>query len=76
MCIVFSLGAISNFSLGYLGRSPTLFILLSDAVYFTWGAIYNLFPATCTDSFGTQYATTGAGMPCSSSWRLWTQSRP
>jgi len=62
MCIVFSLGAISNFSLGYLGRSPTLFILLSDAVYFTWAAIYNLFPATCTDSFGTQYATTNAGM--------------
>jgi OFA family oxalate/formate antiporter-like MFS transporter len=62
MCIVFSLGAISILSLGYLGRNPTLFILLSGAVYFTWGAIYNLFPAICTDSFGTQYATTNAGM--------------
>jgi OFA family oxalate/formate antiporter-like MFS transporter len=62
MCIAFSLGAISILSLGYLGRSPILFILLSGAVYFTWGEIYNLFPATCTDSFGSQYATTNAGM--------------
>jgi MFS transporter, OFA family, oxalate/formate antiporter len=28
----------------------------------TWGEIYSLFPATCTDSYGLQYATTNSGM--------------
>jgi OFA family oxalate/formate antiporter-like MFS transporter len=31
-------------------------------IYFTWGEIYSLFPATCTDAFGVEYATTNAGM--------------
>ena len=37
-------------------------MLLSGAVYFTWGEIYCLFPATCTDSFGARYAATNAGL--------------
>ena len=44
------------------GHSPIMFVLLSGAVYFTWGEIYSLFPATCTDAFGTRYATTNAGL--------------
>ena len=31
-------------------------------VFFTWGEIYSLFPATCTDSFGSKYAATNAGL--------------
>ena len=31
-------------------------------VYFTWGEIYSLFPAICTDTYGAQYATTNAGL--------------
>src|SRR5262249_59565623 len=31
-------------------------------IYFTWGEIYSLFPATATDSFGRTFATTNAGM--------------
>ena len=31
-------------------------------VYFTWGEIYSLFPATCTDAFGAKYAATNAGL--------------
>jgi len=62
MCVVFTLGAASIWALGSFGRSPVLFVLLSGAVYFTWGEIFSLFPATCTDSFGTRYATTNAGM--------------
>ena len=31
-------------------------------VYFTWGEIYSLFPAICTDAYGPKYATTNAGL--------------
>jgi len=31
-------------------------------VYFTWGEIYSLFPALCTDVYGPKYAATNAGM--------------
>ena len=31
-------------------------------MYFTWGEIYSLFPALCTDTYGTKYATTNAGL--------------
>jgi OFA family oxalate/formate antiporter-like MFS transporter len=39
-----------------------LFVLLSGVVFFAWGEIYSLFPATCGDTFGSQYATTNAGL--------------
>jgi OFA family oxalate/formate antiporter-like MFS transporter len=31
-------------------------------VFFAWGEIYSLFPATCTDTFGSRFATTNAGI--------------
>jgi len=62
MGLVFTLGAASIWALGAFGFDPLLFILLSGAVYFTWGEIYSLFPATCTDSFGARYAATNAGL--------------
>ena len=62
MFIVFTLGALSIWGLGTIGRSPLLFVALSGAVYFTWGEIYSLFPATCTDAYGTRYAATNAGL--------------
>jgi len=31
-------------------------------VYFTWGEIYSLFPALCTDVYGSKFATTNAGL--------------
>jgi OFA family oxalate/formate antiporter-like MFS transporter len=62
MFIVFSLGALSILGLGYLGNTPTLFILLSGAVYFTWGEIFSLFPSMCTDAFGATFAATNAGL--------------
>jgi OFA family oxalate/formate antiporter-like MFS transporter len=39
-----------------------MFIVTAGLVYFTWGEIYSLFPAICTDSYGAQYATTNAGL--------------
>jgi OFA family oxalate/formate antiporter-like MFS transporter len=44
------------------GRNPLWFLISGGLIYFTWGEIYSLFPATCTDSYGQQYATTNAGM--------------
>jgi OFA family oxalate/formate antiporter-like MFS transporter len=37
-------------------------VLLSGLVFFAWGEIYSLFPATCTDLYGRKYATTNYGM--------------
>ncbi|HUN51511.1 MAG TPA: oxalate/formate MFS antiporter, partial [Candidatus Sulfotelmatobacter sp.] len=52
MFMVFGIGAVGIWSLGAFGREPVMFVLLSALVYFTWGEIYSLFPATCTDAFG------------------------
>ena len=62
MSIVFTLGAASIWGLGALGRDPVLFVVLSGAVFFTWGEIFSLFPATCADAFGPRHATANAGL--------------
>ena len=49
-------------SLGLYGHDPLWFLITGGLVYFTWGEIYSLFPAACTDSYGSAYATTNAGM--------------
>jgi OFA family oxalate/formate antiporter-like MFS transporter len=62
MAGVFTLGAAAYWGFGVLGNTPVAFILCAGLVFFTWGEIFSLFPATCTDSFGTKYATTNAGL--------------
>jgi OFA family oxalate/formate antiporter-like MFS transporter len=62
MCIAFSLEALGIWLLSMFGESPLTFVLLSGLVFFAWGEIYSLFPSTCTDSYGTRYATTNAGL--------------
>lgn len=62
MAIVFVCGAAAYWILGTIGTSPWTFILSAGLVYFTWGEIYSLFPATCTDIYGSKYATTNAGL--------------
>jgi OFA family oxalate/formate antiporter-like MFS transporter len=62
MAIVFTLGAGAYWLLGTIGNSPLTFIVTAGLVYFTWGEIYSLFPATCTDTYGAKYATTNAGL--------------
>ena len=37
-------------------------MILTGLVFFAWGEIYSLFPATCADTFGTKYAATNAGL--------------
>jgi OFA family oxalate/formate antiporter-like MFS transporter len=62
MFIAFMLLAGAIGSLGLYGHDPMWFLLGGGLVYFTWGEIYSLFPAACTDSYGPGYATTNAGM--------------
>jgi OFA family oxalate/formate antiporter-like MFS transporter len=62
MFIAFTGGALAMWGLATLGHDPITFILLFGAIYFTWGEIYSLFPATCTDAFGAKYAATNAGL--------------
>ena len=49
-------------SLLLFGTNPVAFVLLSGMVFFAWGEIYSLFPATCTDIYGRKFATTNYGM--------------
>jgi OFA family oxalate/formate antiporter-like MFS transporter len=62
MFIAFSLEALGIFALNRFGQDPVLFVLLTGLVFFAWGEIYSLFPATCGDTFGPAYATTNAGL--------------
>ena len=62
MFIAFSLEAIGIFALNRFGQDPLLFVLLTGLVFFAWGEIYSLFPATCGDTFGPTHATTNAGL--------------
>jgi OFA family oxalate/formate antiporter-like MFS transporter len=58
MVVAFILQAICLFSVVALGQiSAAWFIVTLVLVYFTWGEIYSLFPATSGDYFGSRYAT-------------------
>jgi OFA family oxalate/formate antiporter-like MFS transporter len=62
MFIAFFLEAVGIVLLMEYGRDPVLFVILTGLVFFAWGEIYSLFPATCGDTFGSRYATTNAGL--------------
>lgn len=62
MFIAFFLEGIGIFALLYFGTDPVLFVILSGLVFFAWGEIYSLFPATCTDIYGRTFATTNYGL--------------
>src|SRR6266478_1776238 len=62
MFIAFFIEGIGIFALLYFANNPVLFVILSGIVFFAWGEIYSLFPATCTDIYGRKFATTNYGM--------------
>ena len=62
MFIAFMLEGIGIYALLYFASNPLLFVILSGVVFFAWGEIYSLFPATCTDIYGRKFATTNYGM--------------
>lgn len=57
MAIAFGLGGIAYWLLGTLGHAPWAFVLFAALIFLTWGEIFSLFPSTCTDTFGTTFAT-------------------
>jgi OFA family oxalate/formate antiporter-like MFS transporter len=62
MFIAFLLEGIGIYALLLFAANPLLFVVLSGMVFFAWGEIYSLFPATCTDIYGKKFATTNYGM--------------
>jgi OFA family oxalate/formate antiporter-like MFS transporter len=62
MFIAFLLEGLGIFALYSFGTDPVLFVILSGLVFFAWGEIYSLFPATVTDTYGARYATTNTGL--------------
>jgi OFA family oxalate/formate antiporter-like MFS transporter len=62
MFIAFFLGGIGNLALLMFANNPLLFVLLAGLVFFCWGEIFALFPATCTDIYGRKFAATNYGM--------------
>jgi OFA family oxalate/formate antiporter-like MFS transporter len=58
MIFTFLMQAVCLFLVVAVGsRSGAWFAFTLVLVYFTWGQIYSLFPATCGDYFGSQHAT-------------------
>lgn len=62
MFVAFALEGVAILLLSNLGRSPTAFVLLMCLVYFAWGEIYSLFPATCGDTYGRKFASANYGL--------------
>ena len=62
MFIAFLLEGLGIFALIAFAHDPILFVLLTGMVFFAWGEIYSLFPATCGDTFGRKFAATNYGL--------------
>ncbi len=62
MFIAFFVEGVGIYALLMFAHNPVLFVILSGLVFFAWGEIYSLFPATCTDIYGRKFATTNYGM--------------
>ncbi len=62
MFVAFLFEGAGIFALLYFADNPVLFVILSGLVFFAWGEIYSLFPATCADIYGRAYATTNYGI--------------
>src|SRR6059036_535491 len=62
MFIAFGLEGFAILLLLSFAHIPVLFVIFSGLVFFAWGEIYSLFPATCGDLFGRKFATTNYGL--------------
>jgi OFA family oxalate/formate antiporter-like MFS transporter len=62
MFIAFTLEGIGILMLSAFGNDPVAFVLLTGLVFFAWGEIYSLFPATCADAYGRKYAAGNYGL--------------
>jgi OFA family oxalate/formate antiporter-like MFS transporter len=62
MFIAFALEGIGILMLSAFGSDPIAFVLLTGLVFFAWGEIYSLFPATCADAYGRKFAAGNYGL--------------
>jgi OFA family oxalate/formate antiporter-like MFS transporter len=62
MFIAFATEGVGILLLSKFGQDPVLFVILTGLVFFAWGEIYSLFPATCGDTYGSRYAAANAGL--------------
>ena len=62
MFIAFALEGVGIILLSQFGQTPVAFVILTGMVFFAWGEIYSLFPATCGDTYGSRYAAANAGL--------------
>jgi OFA family oxalate/formate antiporter-like MFS transporter len=62
MFIAFFAEAVGIVLLSRFGQNPVAFVILTGLVFFAWGEIYSLFPATCGDTYGSRYAAANAGL--------------
>jgi OFA family oxalate/formate antiporter-like MFS transporter len=62
MFIAFSIEGVGILFLSAFGRNPVAFVLLTGLVFFAWGEIYSLFPATCADAYGRKFAAGNYGL--------------
>jgi OFA family oxalate/formate antiporter-like MFS transporter len=61
MGLAFIMEGIAIALLLHFRTDPFMLVVLSGLVFFGWGEIFSLFPATLTDTFGTKHATTNYG---------------
>ncbi|HEU4995830.1 MAG TPA: oxalate/formate MFS antiporter [Gemmatimonadaceae bacterium] len=62
MFVAFMLEAVSFLLLSWFGAGPGAFILIACFVFFAYGQIFSLFPASCADSYGKKFASANAGL--------------
>jgi OFA family oxalate/formate antiporter-like MFS transporter len=62
MFIAFLLEGLGILVLVREAANPVAFVVLTGVVFFAWGEIYSLFPATCGDTFGRKFAATNYGL--------------
>ena len=62
MFIAFLLEGVGILVLVWQAANPVSFVVLTGVVFFAWGEIYSLFPATCGDTFGRKFAATNYGL--------------
>jgi MFS transporter, OFA family, oxalate/formate antiporter len=62
MAVAFTLEGAAIVMLSKFGGNPTWFVLLTGLVFFAYGQIYSLFPATCGDTYGRMFASANAGL--------------
>jgi OFA family oxalate/formate antiporter-like MFS transporter len=62
MFLAFMAEGLGILLLSRYGHRPVPFVILSGLVFFAWGEIYSLFPATSGDTFGSRYAAANAGI--------------